>query len=164
MRPRNFCVVLPLAALLTAPFGYADEPTQATPQPLSVGKVEESEAKGAMKEPMFGYTGMGGSFAVSKEGGYALFGVHGHPDYHTVKMGATKLKYVGPKRLAQVDGWVCQTDWDGKTAPSKIFFSAEPVYFGLGIHGYAVADYRDATGWAWKMIPLKRWPLMEPTK
>ncbi len=59
-----------------------------------------------------------------------------------------------------MDGWVFQTDWDGKANPSKVFLSAQPIYFGGGIRGFIAADYREGTGWAWKLHPLKRMELL----
>ena len=76
-------------------------------------------------------------------------------------LGRSKLTCEGAKRLGNVDGWVFKTEWDGKVYPSKIFFSAEKVYFGGGVNAYIAADYREKTGWVWKMLPLRR---MELTK
>lgn len=128
---------------------------------LGSGKLKEAEAKGSIGEPHYGYVGDIGIFeattkAPAGEESLAVFVVHHHPHQHQVALGQTKLKYVGAKRLGNVDGWVFQTDWDGKYYPSKVFLSAEPVYFGGGTVRYIAADYRTDTGWAWKYVPLRR--------
>jgi hypothetical protein len=131
---------------------------------LDAKKVDESEAKGTLEEPHFGYVGALGTFeATTKAAGgmepAAMFVVHSYPDQGRLALGCTKLKYVGAKRLGDVDGWVFATDWDGKAYPSKVFVSAEKVYFGGGVIEYIAADYREGTGWAWKMLPLRRMDL-----
>jgi hypothetical protein len=85
--------------------------------------------------------------------------VHSYPNEAQISLGCTKLKYQGAKRLGNVDGWVFNTEWDGKHYPSKVFLSAEKVYFGAGIQAYVAADYREDTGWKWKMLPLRRMEL-----
>jgi hypothetical protein len=142
----------------------AAEPTEQEKKAVSLStseKIEEAEAKGNLGEPRFGYVGELGSFAaVSKNNteheAMAAFVVHHYPHQEKLALGCTKLRYQGPRRLANVDGWVFLTDWDGKANPSKVFLSAERVYFGGGVQAYIAADYREGTGWAWKMLPLRR--------
>src|SRR5208337_1569274 len=105
--------------------------------------------------------------ALSKNAGsheaMAAFVVHHYPHQEQLGLGCTKLKYQGAKRLGNVDGWVFATDWDGKHYPSRVFLSAEKVYFGGGVQAYIAADYRMETGWTWKMLPLRRMELANPT-
>lgn len=128
---------------------------------LAVGKVEEAEAKTKLEAPNFGYVGQLSSF-VANGSGHAggLLVVHNHPDTKTHALGHTKLTYKGAKRLGNVDGYVFETQWDGKQYPSKIFFSSEKVYMGGGVNAYVAADFREDTGWAWKFLPLKRMNLV----
>jgi hypothetical protein len=63
--------------------------------------------------------------------------------------------------VGNVDGWVFKTQWDGTSYPSRIFFSADEVYFGGGRSAYIVADYRDGTGWVWKMLPMRRLEILQ---
>jgi hypothetical protein len=129
---------------------------------IELGKVEESDTKADMPEPNFGYVGDLGSFVVSKGGeAEALIVVHQYPKTEVKALGRTKLTYEGTKRLGNVDGWVFKTEWDGKTYPSKIFFSSEKVYFGGGMNSYIAADYREGTGWAWKLLPLRRMEILK---
>ena len=129
---------------------------------LELGKVEESEAKAKLDNPNYGYVGELGSFVVTKNArAMGLIVVHQHPDTSSMALGRTKMTFEGAKRIGNIDGWVFKTDWDGKAYPSKIFFSSERVYFGGGINAYIAADYREGTGWAWKMLPLRR---MSPVK
>ena len=128
---------------------------------LDKGKVEESEAKGQLGEPHFGYVGDLGTFAAMTKNAngleaHAAYVVHQYPHQEKLALGCTKLKYQGPKRLSNVDGWVFATEWDGKVYPSKVFLSAQKVYFGGGKQAYIAADYRNDTGWAWKLLPLRR--------
>jgi hypothetical protein len=132
---------------------------------LDTRQVEEGEAQGRLGEPHYGYVGFFGSFEAAAKGPagqdpVALFVVHHHPDQHNVSLGHTTLKYKGPKRLGSVDGWLFETRWDGKMYPSKIFFSAEKIYFGGGVVAYIAADYREGTGWGWKYHPLRRMDLV----
>jgi hypothetical protein len=133
---------------------------------LMNGKVEETDAKTRLEEPRFGYAGMLGTFQAlgknaSGEEAQAVFVVHQHPNHERNALGCTKLKYEGPRRLGNVDGWVFKTDWDGKQYPSKVFLSAEKVYFGGGMENYIAADYRTDTGWTWKYLPLRRLELLK---
>jgi hypothetical protein len=129
-------------------------------------KIEESDAKTRLEEPRFGYVGSLGTFqALGKNSGgddpQAVFAVHQYPHHDRNALGCTRLKYEGPRRLGNVDGWVFKTDWDGKQYPSKVFLSAEKVYFGGGIENYIAADYRSETGWVWKYQPLRRLELLK---
>jgi len=141
--------------------GAGEHPTKG----VALGKSpEESEAKGKLEEPLFGYVGLLGTFEActkspSGEAASAQFVVHHHPHQDEMALGYTKLRYQGAKRLGNVDGWVFNTEWDGKEYPSKVFLSAEPVYFGGGMVNYIAADYRTETGWAWKLLPLRRMEL-----
>jgi hypothetical protein len=132
---------------------------------FDIRKVEESEPKSRLDEPRFGYVGEIGTFvAVTKNANgheaMAGFVIHSYPNQDRLALGCTKLRYEGPKRLGNVDGWVFITDWDGKAYPSKVFLSAQRVYFGGGVSEYIAADYRESTGWAWKLLPLRRIELM----
>ena len=119
-------------------------------------KIEESEAQSKLDQPNVGYVGELGSFVLAKEHSGGLIVVHAHPDTHKHALAHTKLTFDAARRLGNVDGWVYRTSFDGKKNPSKIFFSATKVYFGGGKNGYIAADYREDTGWAWKMLPLRR--------
>lgn len=128
---------------------------------LELGKVEEAEATSRLGEPNYGYEGHLGSFVATKDANaLALIVVHHYPDMEKVSLGRTKLTYEGPKRLGNIDGWVFTTEWNGTIYPSKIFFSSEKVYFGGGVNSYIAADYRNNTGWAWKLHPLRRMGLV----
>ena len=132
---------------------------------LTAQKIEESEAKGRLVEPHFGYVGDIGTFVATTKNAqgveaHAAFVVHNFPEQENLALGCTKLKYQGPKHLGNVDGWVFMTEWNGKAHPSRVFLSAQKVYFGGGREGYIAADYREATGWAWKLIPLRRLELV----
>ena len=158
---RLFCTVaivgLGLAAMLATRTLTADEKNETKSVVIELGKVEESETKAEMPEPNFGYVGELGSFMVTKNpDAEALIVLHQYPKTDVKALGRSKLTYEGTKRLGNVNGWVFKTEWDGKTYPSKIFFSSEKVYFGGGVNSYIAADYRDGTGWAWKMLPLRR--------
>jgi hypothetical protein len=48
----------------------------------------------------------------------------------TLCVGQTKLRYIGAKRLDEIDGYVFQTDWHGKAYPSKVFFSVHKELHG----------------------------------
>ena len=162
MAQRCAKVLLVAVALLasTSPrFATAEEETakKAKTSALDLGKVEESESKAKMEDPNGGYVGGLGSFVVSKDGhSGGLLVVHNHPDTKSAALGHTKLTYKGAKRLGNVDGYVFETQWDGKAYPSKMFFSAEKVYFGGGVNAFIAADYRESTGWAWKLHPLRK--------
>jgi hypothetical protein len=128
---------------------------------LDSSKIEEADAKTKLEEPHYGYVGELGTFdAIGKKSSteepIAQFVVHQHPDVHKLALGCTRLKYEGPKRLGNVDGWIFKTEWDGKYYPSKVFLSADKVYFGGGRSAYIAADYRNDTGWTWKQLPLRR--------
>jgi hypothetical protein len=123
---------------------------------IEVTKLEEADAAAQIGEPNYGYVGELGAFCATKSEGHGMIVVHNYPDTTKAALGAVQLSYVGPKRVGNVDGWVFKTQWDGKSYPSRIFFSAEEVYFGGGISAYIVADYRDGTGWVWKMLPMRR--------
>jgi hypothetical protein len=128
---------------------------------LEQGKVVEAEATSRLGEPNYGYEGLLGSFVATKDANaLALIVVHSYPDTEKMSLGRTKLTYEGPKRLGNIDGWVFRTEWDGTVYPSRIFFSSEKIYFGGGVNSYIAADYRDKTGWAWKLQPLRRMELV----
>jgi len=148
---------LAATAFLAACPMTAEEPKEQQPIRIQIGRVEEADAKAELSAPNFGYVGDLGTFIVTKNGdAQATIVVHQYPKTEVKALGQTKLIYEGTKRLGNVDGWVYKTEWDGKTYPSKIFFSSSKVYFGGGINSYIAADYRDETGWAWKMLPLRR--------
>jgi hypothetical protein len=133
---------------------------------LMNAKIEETDARTRLEEPRFGYVGMLGTFqALGKNAAadeaQAVFVVHQYPNQEKNALGCTRLRYEGPRRLGNVDGWVFKTDWDGKHYPSKVFLSAEKVYFGGGIESYIAADYRTETGWMWKYQPLRRLELLK---
>ncbi len=129
---------------------------------LELGKLEEAEAKTKLDDPNYGYVGQLGSFVATKNAqATGLLVVHQYPDTSITALGRTKMTYEGAKRLGNVDGWVFKTEWDGKTYPSKIFFSSERVYFGGGVSAYIAADHREGTGWVWKLHPLRRLPMVK---
>src|SRR5262249_34724105 len=158
---RKFLLVVLAALALAALWPLtAEEPRSGVA--LQLGTVQETEAKARIGEPNYGYVGQLGSFVVSREQpSLGLIVVHNFPDTETMSLGRTELTYEGSKRLGNVDGWVFKTQWDGKAYPSKIFFSAEKVYFGGGVNAHIAADYRDKTGWGWEPHPLRR---VEPPK
>ncbi len=125
------------------------------------GKIEEKTASIKMPEPSFGYEGHLGTFVASPKMGRCMIVVHQHPDTSKVALGNTKLTYEGTTQLNNVPGYCFKTEWDGKTYPSKVFLSSEKVYFGGGITAYIGADFREETGWAWKLIPLRRLDLVQ---
>ena len=99
-----------------------------------MGKLEESDAAGQIGEPNYGYVGNVGSFQATKTDGMAMFVVHEHPDVTKFGLGSTKLEYVGPKHIGDVDGWVFKTQWDGKDIPrrsslppTRFISAAEPM-------------------------------------
>jgi len=153
-------LVLGLAAFALVGSSPAEEPKASKGITLELGKIEESEPKSSLDAPEYGYVGNLGSFVASKESeALALLVVHQYPDTSKSALGRSKLSYEGPKRLGNVDGWVFKTEWDGKAYPSKVFFSAEKVYFGGGVNAYIAADYREKSGWVWKLHPLRRMEL-----
>jgi hypothetical protein len=130
-----------------------------------MGKITESEPSAKMTDPNFGYEGHLGTFVATEKKARCMIVVHEHPDTSKIALGNTKLVYEGTRQLNNVPCYVFKTEWDGKTYPSKVFLSSEKVYFGGGISGYIAADYRDASGWAWKLIPLRRMEIVNgPTK
>lgn len=148
-------VTLALTALVAVCPAIAQEGGKAIV--LKLGKVEEAEAQGKLQDPNYGYIGQLGSFVATKDShAKGMIVVHSYPDTTKMALGCTKLVYEGAKRLGEVDGYVFKTEWDGKVYPSKIFFSAQKVYFGGGINDYIAADYRDGSGWVWKLHPLRR--------
>jgi hypothetical protein len=154
-------MALCVLALNSPRHGAAQDPGQGKGIVLQMGKVEEADASSGLGEPNYGYEGHLGSFVATKDAdAMALIVVHQNTDMEKASMGRTKLTYEGPKRLGNIDGWVFKTEWDGTVYPSKIFFSSEKVYFGGGVNGYIAADYRDNTGWAWKLHPLRRMGLV----
>jgi hypothetical protein len=166
MKKLMAALLLVLASIATVQLAssWAAEPSEKGVY-LDIRKIEESEAKTKLEEPRFGYVGDLGTFvAVTKNanGHEAMAGfiVHQYPNQDRQSLGCTKLRYEGPKRLGNVDGWVFLTEWDGKAYPSKVFLSAQRVYFGGGTSEYIAADYREGTGWAWKLLPLRRVELM----
>ncbi|HZZ73309.1 MAG TPA: hypothetical protein VFE24_13725 [Pirellulales bacterium] len=144
-----------VAAVLLAAHGQAFANDKAiSPQ---AGKLEETEAAQTVEAPNFGYVGELGSFQAStKKSAVGMIVVHDYPDTANIALAQTKLSYLGAKRVGNVEGWVYTTEWDGEHYPSKIFFSNQEVYFGGGVMGYIAADYRQGTGWVWKMLPLRR--------
>jgi hypothetical protein len=168
-RLAQLLVMLGLVAVLAACPAAAGQEKEgvegtSTVTPLQTGKVMESEVQGKIPEPNFGYVGQLGSFAVSRNGhSGGLIVVHHYPDTKKSAMGHTKLSYEGAIRLGNVNGWVYKTQWDGKIYPSKVFFSADKIYFGAGINAYICADYREGTGWAWKLLPMRRLPQVAAT-
>jgi hypothetical protein len=162
MKVKFMVALAGLLVVIAGPSTAADDGSDVMPLSL---QAKESEAKETLSEPHFGYTGPLGSFevAVREPSGrepIGLFVVHKHPDPHQLALGQTKLKYLGTKRLGEIDGYVCQTDWSGKVYPSKVFFSAHKVYLGAGITEYIAADYREDTGWVWKTFPMRRMELV----
>lgn len=146
-----------LAVVATRPLSAEENNTALT---LQLGTIQETEAKAKLPEPNFGYVGQLGSFYASRDNHpMALFVVHNFPDTENNALGRTPLTYEGARRLGNVDGWVFKTEWDGKAYPSKIFVSSEKVYFGGGVSAYIAADYREKTGWVWKLHPLRRMEL-----
>jgi len=129
---------------------------------IEVSKLDEADASAQIGEPNFGYIGELGAFNVtSRSKGQGLIVVHNYPDTSCNAVAAAELTYVGAKRVGNVDGWVFKTQWDGSSYPSRIFFSADEVYFGGGRSAYIVADYRDGTGWVWKMLPMRRLEILQ---
>ena len=164
-------LVLAVAAVCSVPASGADERKDAVKEKggavvvIDSVKPEEAESKSKLEEPNFGYEGHLGTFEVRTKtsSGHAPVGllvVHQFPYHDKIALGHTKMKLVGARRLGNVDGWVFETEWDGKQYPSKMFFSAEKVYFGGGQSAYIAADYRSETGWVWKMLPLRRMALL----
>ena len=124
---------------------------------LEMGKLEESDATSKVNDPNYGYEGHLGTFVATTKGeARAMIVVHNYPDTGKFALGNTKLTFEAVRKVGNVNGFVFKTEWDGKRYPSKVFLSSEKVYFGGGVNGYIAADYRDATGWAWKLIPLRR--------
>jgi hypothetical protein len=163
MKSQRFLLAaLCLSALATFNPAVADDPPAGKIASLQLGKVMEMEAKVSLGEANYGYVGQLGTFCATKSAkATGMIVVHNYPDTTSFGLGHTKLTYQGAKRLGNVDGYVFETEWDGKTYPSKIFFSAERVYFGGGVNGYIAADFRDGTGWAWKLLPLRRMDLVK---
>lgn len=168
--PRQYAAILVavLGLLVLAPARpmSADESKgDAKATVLQLGKVEEAEAKANPGDPEYGYEGHLGSFVATKgPDAIGLIVVHDYPDTGKRSLGKTKLTYEGAKRLGNVDGWVFKTSWDGKTYPSKVFFSSEKVYFGGGVDAFIGADYREEIGWVWKLQPLRRMGLVKGGK
>jgi hypothetical protein len=167
---RRFAAIL-VAALAVLAFSTTrmmadDDPKEdAKTTILQLGKIEETEAKAKLDEPNFGYEGHLGCFAATKgSDAIGLIVVHDFPDTSKYSLGRTKLTFDAAKRVGNIDGWVFKTEWDGKTYPSKIFFSSQKVYFGGGVNAYIAADYREGTGWAWKLHPLRRMGLTKGAK
>ena len=154
----GFGGMLALVAALAVQ-AVADEATKHLS--IEVSKLDEADAAGQIGVPNYGYVGELGAFNASQSEGRGLIVVHNYPDTAKNALAATDLSYVGPKRIGNVDGWVFKTQWDGKNYPSRIFFSAEEVYFGGGRSAYIVADYRDGTGWVWKMLPMRRLEILQ---
>src|SRR5580658_11300412 len=127
-----------------------------------LGKLEEADSSSTMNDPNFCYVGELGSFEVTtKDDAEGMIVVHNYPDTSKQALGTTKLQFLGSKRIGNVDGWVFKTQWDGENYPSKIFFSADQVYFGGGVSAYIAGDYREGTGWVWKLLPLRRTELVQ---
>ncbi len=154
--------VLALMALLAIPAVISAEELTKKHEGPQMGKLEEAEASGQIGEPNYGYVGNLGSFEVTTKGdAMGMIVVHNYPETTKFALGSTKLEFVGAKRIGDVDGWVFKTQWDGKMYPSKIFFSSEEVYFGGGASSYIVADYRDGTGWTWKLQSMRRMDIVQ---
>src|SRR5262249_32791755 len=132
---------------------------------LGAGKVIEAEASAKLMDPKYGYEGHLGCFMATTNGdARCLIVVHHYPETTKFSLGSTKLVYEGTKKLGNVNGYVFKTEWDGQKYPSKVFLSADTVYFGGGISSYIAADYRSGTGWAWKLVPLRRMDVVSDTK
>jgi hypothetical protein len=159
---RKIAGVVGLAGVLAMQLVAGAAEMSNKPASVQFGKLEETDATRTMSDPQFGYVGELGSFqAVASGEATGSIVVHNYPDTTKYALGSTKLNYVGPKRLGNVDGWVFKTQWDGEHYPSKIFFSADEVYFGGGESAYITADYREGTGWAWKLLPMRRMDLVQ---
>jgi hypothetical protein len=154
-------LALTVVAICATRIAVADDAAAAKPVALDLGKIEETEAKEKLEAPNYGYMGGLGSFVATKEHGEGMIVVHNYPDTSKLALGTTKLTYEGTKRLGNVDGYVFKTQWDGATYPSKIFLSAEKVYFGGGVSAYIAADHREKTGWVWKLHPLRRMDVLK---
>ncbi len=158
-------VVFGLIGALSISMAFAGGDTRDVPAKsirLDTGKIEEKEASIKMPEPNFGYEGHLGSFVATGSKARAMIVVHQYPDTSKVALGNTKLTYEGATQLNNVPGYCFKTEFDGKSYPSKVFLSAEKVYFGGGISAYIAADYREGTGWAWKLQPLRRMDVLSP--
>jgi hypothetical protein len=152
-------MVLACASLATAD----DEIGKSTR--LETGKVVETGTSMSLPEPNFGYEGHLGCFvATTNDDARCLIVVHHYPETTKKNLGNTKLVYEGARRLGNVNGYVFKTEWDGQKYPSKVFLSAETIYFGGGINAYIAADYRSGTGWAWKLLPLRRMEVVSGTR
>ena len=161
MWQRALGVVAVVAVLVSQSVISAEELTKKHEGP-QMGKLEEADVAGQIGEPNYGYVGNLGSFEVMAKGdSNGMIVVHNYPETTKFALGSTKLEYVGAKRIGDVDGWVFKTQWDGKMYPSKIFFSAEEVYFGGGASSYIVADFRDGTGWTWKLQSMRRMDIVQ---
>src|SRR5580700_5678251 len=117
MKKTMAAMLLVLASIATVQFAssWAAEPVGEKGVSLDARKVEESEPKSRLEEPRFGYVGELGTFvAVTKNANgheaMADIVVHHYPNQEKLSLGCTKLRYEGPKRLGNVDGWVFTTD------------------------------------------------------
>jgi hypothetical protein len=147
-------LVAALSLSMTHAGDTRDQPTKA--MKLELGKIEEKECSAKLTEPNYGYEGHLGCFVATASKARCMIVVHHYPDTSKVSLGNTKLTYEGTVQLNNIPGYCFKTEFDGKNYPSKVFLSAEKVYFGGGISGYIAADYREGTGWAWKLQPLRR--------
>jgi hypothetical protein len=151
-------VALTLVAALSMGIAFAgdtrDGPTKSLRPDL--GKIEEKTPSVKLPEPNFGYVGHLGSFVATASKGHCMIVLHHYPDTSKISLGNTKLTYEGATQLNNVPGYCFKTEFDGKNFPSKVFLSSERIYFGGGINSYIAADYREGTGWAWKLLPLRR--------
>jgi hypothetical protein len=156
----KFVALFLVAALSMSNALAGDAPVKAI-RP-DTGKIAETKASVEVPEPNFGYEGHLGCFVATKEQGRCIIVVHQYPDTTKVALGNTKLIYEGATQLNNVPGYCFKTEFDGKLYPAKVFLSSEKVYFGGGISGYIAADFRDGTGWTWKLIPLRRMDVVSP--
>ena len=127
---------------------------------LELGKVVEEEASSRLGEPNYGYEGHLGSFVATKDANaLALIVVHQYPDMEKMSLGRSKLTYQGPKRLGNIDGWVFRTDgWHHLSVEDLL--QLRKGLLRRWVNADIEADYRDKTGWAWKLQPLRRMELV----
>jgi hypothetical protein len=162
MKVYRIVVALGVVAALSMSPAIGDDDVVAKSIRPEMGKITETEAAVKVPEPNFGYEGHLGCFVATKENARCAIVVHSYPDTSKIALGNTKLTYEGATQLNNVPGYSFKTEFDGKNYPSKVFLSSERVYFGGGITGYIAADFRDGTGWNWKLVPLRRMEVANP--
>ena len=162
MKVYRIFVALGVVAALSMNPAVGDDDVVAKSIHPEMGKISETEAAVKVPEPNYGYEGHLGCFVATKENARCAIVVHNYPDTSRIALGNTKLTYEGATQLNNVPGYSFKTEFDGKNYPSKVFLSSERVYFGGGITGYIAADYREGTGWAWKLVPLRRMEVANP--